>query len=550
MKKNTLFITEESELLEEHTNEQINLESDENILESKETTEFTSPTTSQTPSQTITTESGITLSEEQKTIIKLAKDGHNIFYTGSAGTGKSVLLRELIKVLKSQHGSDSVAVTASTGLAACNIGGTTVHSFAGIGLGKEDAERLVSKVYKSIRHRERWKNIKILVIDEISMIDSSLLDKLDYIAKKLRKNNFPFGGIQLIFCGDFFQLPPVKKTNDPTVKKAFESDLWNNAFNITVKLENVFRQKGDLEFISMLEKARLGKIDDETEKQFKQLDRMLDNDDIAPAQLFPTRKEVEIANISQLRILKGDIYAYTSIDGGSIKDPKMRQNLLENFMAPKVLPLKVGAQVMMIKNVDSTLVNGSLGKIVAFINQDVYAYFLKVILSEDSSIVSFLQKYQDNMDLLKLKVLSDPSDSDEATVRQKISKEMFCKPDSGAPQMDVDELFGSLFSTAKNLFPEYTLSQENLELVKKVFSNLCENTKHNKKFPLVLFKTSDLKDRLVLVSPEDWSIDDEKEKVLVSRVQLPLILAWALSIHKSQGQTIPKLQIDLKKYLK
>ena len=109
---------------------------------------------------------------------ELAQRGLNIFYTGSAGTGKSVLLRELIKSLKRKYGSEEVAVTASTGLAACNIGGITVHSFSGIGLGKGDANQLFKKVRRSKKHSKRWATIKALVIDEISMLDGHLLDKL------------------------------------------------------------------------------------------------------------------------------------------------------------------------------------------------------------------------------------------------------------------------------------------------------------------------------------------------------------------------------------
>lgn len=156
----------------------------------------------------------ITLSEEQEHVIELARRKMNIFYTGSAGTGKSVLLKELIKTLKSMYGNTgAVAVTASTGLAACNIGGITLHSFAGIGLGIGDEAMLLKKVRRSAKHRERWKSIKALVIDEISMIDGNLLDKLDGIAKTIRRSKKPFGGIQIILCGDFFQLPPVTKSN-------------------------------------------------------------------------------------------------------------------------------------------------------------------------------------------------------------------------------------------------------------------------------------------------------------------------------------------------
>ncbi|GMF66400.1 unnamed protein product [[Candida] boidinii] len=127
----------------------------------------------------------ITLSEEQQMVADLVTKGVSLFYTGSAGTGKSLLLRSIIKILKKKHKGSSVAVTASTGLAACNIGGQTLHSFAGIGLGKGPVDKLIKKVKRSQKHRKRWKETKVLVIDEISMIEAELFDKLDKIAKNL-----------------------------------------------------------------------------------------------------------------------------------------------------------------------------------------------------------------------------------------------------------------------------------------------------------------------------------------------------------------------------
>lgn len=137
---------------------------------------------------------------------------------------------------------DRVAVTASTGLAACNIGGVTLHSFAGIGLGKESAEDLVKKIKKNQKAKHRWMRTKVLVIDEVSMIDAELFDKLEQIARTLRNNGRPFGGIQVVITGDFFQLPPVVESSRVS-KFCFDAGTWNTTIEHTIGLHHVFRQK-------------------------------------------------------------------------------------------------------------------------------------------------------------------------------------------------------------------------------------------------------------------------------------------------------------------
>lgn len=185
------------------------------------------------------------LSEEQRHVRSLVVDGgKSVFFTGSAGTGKSVLLREIISGLREKYKreSDRVAVTASTGLAACNIGGVTLHSFAGIGLGKEPVEELVKKIKRNQKAKHRWMRTKVLVIDEISMVDGELFDKLERIARLIKNNGRPFGGIQLVITGDFFQLPPVPE-GGRIAKFAFDAGTWNTSIEHTIGLHHVFRQK-------------------------------------------------------------------------------------------------------------------------------------------------------------------------------------------------------------------------------------------------------------------------------------------------------------------
>lgn len=483
------------------------------------------------------------LSKEQEDVIHLAETGHNLFYTGCAGTGKSVLLREMIKVLKRMYGPEGVAITASTGLAACNIGGITIHSFAGVGLGSGDADKLFRKVKRSKKHVRRWQEVSALVVDEISMLDGDLLDNLNYIAKKIRRNNNPFGDIQLIFCGDFFQLPPVNKNEERDTKFAFESILWKEGIDVMIMLEKVFRQQGDTKFVEMLNKMRLGQIDEETEREFKKLNRPLPEDDIIPAELYSTRTEVERANNFRLKGLPGKIHLYYAIDGGSLEDQNLKDKLLQNFLAPKELGLKVGAQVMMIKNIDATLVNGSLGKVIDFMDPETYMFY-DTIVSHPEISGDVLEDLRDPEFRKSYFMEKKMNEDDEQQVRHKGLKDKFSKNESGEPSF---ELGDTIFDFLKNTSPTNEAERSNIERKKELLREIHKNSKSGRKLPLVRFKTTDASSRTVLVEPEDWAIEDENEKPLVSRIQLPLMLAWSLSIHKSQGQTLPKVKVDLRR---
>ena len=145
------------------------------------------------------------LTSEQQQVIDQVLKGTSLFFTGSAGTGKSFLLKKLIGLLP----PETTFVTASTGAAACLIGGTTLHQFAGIGTGQGSLQQCITMATRPSK-AEQWKKCQTLIIDEVSMIDSDFFDKLECVARVVRKTKNPFGGIQLVLCGDFFQLPPVK----------------------------------------------------------------------------------------------------------------------------------------------------------------------------------------------------------------------------------------------------------------------------------------------------------------------------------------------------
>ncbi|OQE07222.1 hypothetical protein PENVUL_c014G03312 [Penicillium vulpinum] len=423
------------------------------------------------------------LSDEQRAVLEAVVDrGKSMFFTGSAGTGKSVLMREIIAKLRNTYRKepDRIAVTASTGLAACNIGGVTLHSFAGIGLGKEPVPELVKKIKKNQKARNRWLRTKVLVVDEVSMVDGDLFDKLEEIARRIRNNGRPFGGIQLVVTGDFFQLPPVPDGGNREAKFAFAAASWTTCIQHTVLLTNIFRQR-DPEFADMLNEMRLGKITPRTIEAFRRLSRPLDvKDQIEATELFPTRAEVDGANSARMGRLSGEIMKFNAVDSGTIQDPQHRDRLLANCMAPPVIQLKKGAQVMLIKNMENSLVNGSIGKVVAFMSED------------------YFDSYKEN----DTNFTNDATASDDEQAHRARKK---LKP------MGYKEAPASMA----------------------------------RKWPLVSFLQPDGSERHLLCQPETWKIELPNGEVQAQRQQVPLILAWALSIHKAQGQTLQRVKVDL-----
>lgn len=501
----------------------------------------------------------IILSREQEYVLQLAKEGKSIFFTGSAGTGKSVLLKSIIKTLKDRRGSDKVAVTASTGMAACNIGGMTVHSFAGIGLGKGKEEELIKMVRRNKKVVARWRSVQVLVIDEISMIDGNLFDKIDSIARIIRKKkDKPFGGLQVIVCGDFYQLPPVSKSviqpDGSEVKEiatfAFESHAWHNVLHSRIILKEIFRQKGDQTFIDMLNNMRHGIVTPQAEDEFLRLSRPLNcPDGIVPTELFATRNEVEQSNNSKLARLDGSSRIYESRDGGSLP-PTIRNMWLSNFLAPQRLFLKEKAQVMCIKNYDETLVNGTLGQVVGFYDRETYMCG-KLIEEKPGLLFEDLKG-----ELARRKIAHLLSQE----LKQEVKAEDITEEKYGHLIAKIEHQFDSVFdfmleekpsATPQDSESETERDKKDLAAInrERKLTLLCNLEKSSKgeKLPLVRFYNPDgVTTRDVLVEPELWLIEDETSKeILVSRIQVPLMLAWALSIHKSQGQTLLKVKVDL-----
>ena len=334
-----------------------------------------------------------TLTNEQLSVINLLLQDENVFLTGGGGVGKSYLLSAIYTELPGlKHRLSKkknpelvsklprIQMCALTGCAALLLGhkAKTLHSWAGIGLGKESVSELYVKISRNRKAKRNWLCTDLLIIDEISMMTADLFDKLDSLGKKIRSNKKPFGGIQLLLVGDFFQLPPVTKGDD-SVKFAFESEAWPSAITSSVELTIIQRQK-DEAFQKILKEARTGALSKESVKVLTQRQgREWKENKIRPTLLFPRRAEVDMINDTNLKALQGRKYTYKARivhDGkapdGFTETDEAFQKALAVFDSgasySKELVLMLDAQVMLIVNTNPNegLVNGSRGVVTGF----------------------------------------------------------------------------------------------------------------------------------------------------------------------------------------
>ena len=308
-----------------------------------------------------------------------------------------------------------------------------------MGLGEGDPRALLQRVQVSQHARRRWQSVQILVVDEVSMIDTALFDKLEYIARSIRKNPLPFGGIQLILTGDFLQLPPVKSAGG----FCFESRSWLDCVPVTIELQSVFRQD-DSSLVSILNSFRRGVVDAKAAAAMQScINRKFDTTDgIEATELYAMKKQVSEENDDRLAKLDAAEVEYAALDKGTAT---YLEQLTRSCNAVERLVLKEGAQVMLLKNLTSVLVNGSRGVVVSFDVQE-----------------------------------SDDIQSDHRRVSP-----------SG-------------------------------------------------RWPRVKFTTGA---ELTLL-PERWDVE-VNHKSVASRTQVPLMLAWSLTVHKCQGMTLDRVSLHL-----
>lgn len=361
---------------------------------------------------------------KQNLAIEILLSGESALLTGPAGAGKTFVLNKFIQYAKSE--GKHVSVTATTGLAATHLGGNTIHSWSGIGIQDTLPHGFADHISKS--RREIIEKTDILIIDEISMLHDFRLDMVDEACRLVRKNDTPFGGIQLVMSGDFFQLPPVNRANARSGGFVVHSRVWQELDPVILYLEEQYRQDDEV----LLEILNALRADDvrrhHAETLLARVDIEPENDDIT--ELHTVNVDVDTLNVRRLKQLSGEEKMYTQVSTGS---QNYVETLQRSVLAPAELVLKKGALVMSVKNSPTrAYVNGSVGTIVDF----------------------------------------EPGTE----------------------------------------------------------------------YPVVEFKTG----KTVTMTPESWELRDGDTK-RASISQIPLRLAWAITVHKSQGMTLDAAKIDLRK---
>jgi ATP-dependent DNA helicase PIF1 len=366
--------------------------------------------------------------------IVYALKGKKIAVLGARAVGKTTLLKVFTKDYKFHK---IIAVTSTTGVSALLINGTTLHSYLGIGLGTQDVDGLYLKIKKNPFILKRWRNLEILIIDEISMLSPELFDKLEKLARVLRENPKPFGGIQLIITGDFLQLPPVKSS-----EFCFESISWDISIDKTFYFDKIIRQNDPI-LQNILNDIRVGNVTEEVKNVLNSvLNKKLTNDHgIIPTLLFSKKNMVLDYNKKELQKLINDgneNYEYQSYYDFSknIKDvhKEFYTELVNNqFNVEDTLIFSKNSQVMLTVNIpEEGLANGSRGIIIDF---------------------------------------------------------------------------------NKNKSGQY--------------------------YPIVRF----LNGKVMEIKPHSYTIDENKD--IITKIQIPLILSWAITIHKAQGMTLDFLETDI-----
>jgi ATP-dependent exoDNAse (exonuclease V) alpha subunit len=360
---------------------------------------------------------------KQSLALAILDAGHSIFLTGPAGSGKTFVLNQFVREARAD--GKSVAVTASTGLAATHLGGNTIHSWAGIGIADELHKRHVADMSKS--RREQIENADILIIDEISMLHDYRLDMIEEVCRKVRSKDAPFGGLQLVLSGDFYQLPPVNRDDSRFGGFVTNSKAWEELDPVICYLEEQHRQEDDelLEILSALRANDLRRRHAERLLERKKVRTPFDD---PVTELYTTNINVDSVNETKLRAMNGELHEYEMTSSGR---KGAVDSLKKSCLAPETLQLKEGAFVMFVKNSqERKYVNGTLGTVIGF---------------------------------------------DEAT-----------------------------------------------------------------DYPIVMTKNG----RRVETKPESWEMRDG-EKKLASVAQIPLRLAWAITVHKSQGMTLDGAHVNL-----
>lgn len=297
----------------------------------------------------------------QQEALEILKMGHSVYLTGSAGSGKTFLLNQYIDYLKRK--GKGVAITASTGIAATHMNGITIHSWSGLGVKEKISFEDLRKMKRRSYLKKRFARVGTLVIDEVSMLHSWQFDLIDQICRVFKENKSPFGGMQMVCSGDFFQLPPVSR--GAVARFVVESNVWQR-MNIKIcYLEEQHRHQND-DLFKLLNFIRSGNPAEASEL----VERALVRSDLvsAPTKLFAHNIDVDRLNRQELEKLSGLEFSY-EMQGSGAKP--LVETLKKSCLAPEILTLKKGAKVMFVKNnFEQDYVNGTLGRVVGFSSYD------------------------------------------------------------------------------------------------------------------------------------------------------------------------------------
>jgi ATP-dependent exoDNAse (exonuclease V) alpha subunit len=296
----------------------------------------------------------------QSEALDILKLGHNVFLTGAAGSGKTHVLLGYIAYLREHDVAH--AVTASTGIAATHLGGVTIHSWSAIGVRDALTDGELDHFAEKSKRSARIRDARVLIIDEISMLHSHQLDLVDRVCRRVRERALPFGGLQAVLCGDFFQLPPVSRYGEPA-RYASYAEAWRRGEFLVCYLTEQHRQ-GDDPLLAVLGDIRAGTAGEHTKVPLRTCYKRAIAGGITPTKLYTHNADVDAINARELAKLAGESERYTMVTVGR---RRLVETLKASCLASETLELKRDAAVMFVKNnPDGSYVNGTLGRVKAF----------------------------------------------------------------------------------------------------------------------------------------------------------------------------------------